>query len=142
MDSAIERIVSMVRRGTGGYVCFSTVHMVMESHDLPDFGEKVNGADMVVPDGMPLVWMQKLQGGRNPGRVRANDLMIKLCGYAEKNGLTVVFYGGMQEVIDGILKRKKIRMSLPKLEKGIRISFLWASDVRSRKTGCLSTKTV
>jgi hypothetical protein len=46
----------------GGYVCFSTVHMVMESHDNPEFAAKVNAADLIITDGMPLVWMQKLQG--------------------------------------------------------------------------------
>ena len=56
---AIQRVMQLVREKRGGYVCFSTVHMVMESHDSPEFGAKVNGADMIVTDGMPLVWMQK-----------------------------------------------------------------------------------
>jgi N-acetylglucosaminyldiphosphoundecaprenol N-acetyl-beta-D-mannosaminyltransferase len=65
----------------------------------------VNAADMIVPDGMPLVWMQRLQGRGNATRVRANDLMIMLCEYAEKQGLSVGFYGGRQEVIDAIVER-------------------------------------
>jgi N-acetylglucosaminyldiphosphoundecaprenol N-acetyl-beta-D-mannosaminyltransferase len=107
-ESAIEQINALVKAGNGGYVCFSTVHMVMESHDNRDYGGRVNGADMIIPDGMPLVWMQKLQGAKDANRVRANDLMIMLCAYAEKNGLTVGFYGGQQTVIDAILKRAKI----------------------------------
>lgn len=105
--SAIERIVHLVSENNGGYVCFSTVHMVMESFDDAEFAAKVNTADLVVPDGMPLVWMQKLQGAKNATRVRANDLMILLCRYAEKNNLSVGFYGGRQEVIDEILRRAR-----------------------------------
>src|SRR5688572_12404513 len=104
-DIAVRRIAELVGQGRGGYVCFSTVHMVMESHDSPEFAEKVNAADMIVPDGMPIVWMQKLQGKPHAERVRANDLMILLCEYAERHGLSVGFYGGKREVMDAILER-------------------------------------
>ena len=107
-ESAIRRIDELVIMGNGGYVCFSTVHMVMESHDNPEYGGRVNGADVIIPDGMPLVWMQKLQGAKDVNRVRANDLMIMLCAFAEENGLTVGFYGGQQSVIDAIIERAKI----------------------------------
>lgn len=105
LGSAISAIGSLVARGDGGYVCFSTVHMVMESYDDPDFGAKVNAANLIVPDGMPLVWMQRRQGRNEAQRIRANDLMIALCEYAAKNTLTVGFYGGKQEVIDAIKVR-------------------------------------
>lgn len=106
-ESAIRRIHELVERQNGGYVCFSTVHMIMESFDNPEYGERVNAADLIIPDGMPLVWMQKFQGKKQASRVRANDLMISLCAYASRENLKVGFYGGRQEVIDGILKRAK-----------------------------------
>ena len=106
-SAIIDKIGDLVKRENGGYVCFSTVHMVMESYDDAAFGAKVNGADLTVTDGMPLVWMQKMQGKNAASRVRANDLMISLCAFAEKENLKVGFYGGRQEVIDGILERAK-----------------------------------
>ncbi|MDQ3063266.1 MAG: WecB/TagA/CpsF family glycosyltransferase [Acidobacteriota bacterium] len=112
--SAIRRVAELVERGHGGYVCFSTVHMTMESLDNPEYASKVNAADLIIPDGMPIVWMQKLQGEGQAARVRANDLMIMLCEYAEKNDLTVGFYGGKQSVIDAILERAK--RDFPKLK--------------------------
>lgn len=107
-ESAIEQIVAMVNAGDGGYVCISTVHMIMESYDNPEYGVMVNAANMVVTDGMPLVWMQKLRGENEAGRVRGNDLMMRLCAYAEKHELRIGFYGGKQSVIDAILKRANI----------------------------------
>jgi len=104
-EIAIGRIVHLVNEKRGAYVCFSTVHMVMESHDSAEFAAKVNGADMIVTDGMPLVWMLRAQGKRNSERVRANDLMIMLCKYAAENNISVGFYGGKQEVIDAIVAR-------------------------------------
>ncbi|HEX9959996.1 MAG TPA: WecB/TagA/CpsF family glycosyltransferase [Pyrinomonadaceae bacterium] len=113
-ESAIEKVAELVKAGAGGYVCFSTVHMVMESYDHPEYGARVNGADFIITDGMPLVWMQKLQGRRDAARVRANDLMILLCEYAAQNNLSVGFYGGKQEVIDAIKQRAK--KELPRLQ--------------------------
>jgi bacterial polymer biosynthesis proteins, WecB/TagA/CpsF family len=81
--------------------------MVMESHDDPAYRERVNAADMVIPDGMPLVWMQKLQGRKDARRTRANDMMIELCSVAEARGWSVGFYGASQKVIDEILSRAK-----------------------------------
>ena len=113
-DSAVERVVWLAQSGRGSYVCFGTVHMVMESHDSPEFGARVNAADMIVPDGMPTVWMQRLQKAKNPERVRANDLMMLLIARAERAGLKVGFYGGREEVVDRILERA--RREHPSLE--------------------------
>lgn len=113
-DSAVERVIRLAESGRGAYVCFGTVHMIMESVDSPDFGARVNAADMIVPDGMPTVWMQRLQNAENPERVRANDLMMLLMARAEKAELKVGFYGGRQEVIDAILERA--RREHPRLE--------------------------
>ena len=124
-DSIIRKTAELVNQKNGGYVCFSTVHMVMESYDNPEFGAKVNAADLIVTDGMPLVWMQKLQGAKTASRVRANDLMISLCEYAEKNNLSVGFYGGQQEVIDAITKRAAKEM--PKLQ----IAYAFSPPFRS-----------
>lgn len=103
---AIATVDSLIAAG-GGYVCFSTVHMVMEGHDDPEFAKVVNAADMIVTDGMPIVWMQRRQGRANANRIRANDLMMSLCRNAEQRGLKVGFYGGRQAVIDAIVERAK-----------------------------------
>jgi N-acetylglucosaminyldiphosphoundecaprenol N-acetyl-beta-D-mannosaminyltransferase len=105
IEKVVERTAEMARLGTGDYVCFSTVHMAMESYDDREFAKIVNGADFIVTDGMPLVWMQKLQGAQEAARVRANDLMMSLCEYAEKNNLKIGFYGGKSEVIEAIRAR-------------------------------------
>jgi N-acetylglucosaminyldiphosphoundecaprenol N-acetyl-beta-D-mannosaminyltransferase len=100
-ESAVRTIAAL----DGGYVCVATVHMVMEAHDDPEFAAKVNAAELVVPDGMPLVWMQKRLGAQEASRVRGNDLTINLCRYAEGAGMSVGFYGGRQEVLEAIEAR-------------------------------------
>ncbi|HMQ04698.1 MAG TPA: WecB/TagA/CpsF family glycosyltransferase [Pyrinomonadaceae bacterium] len=103
--SAVERVIQLANNGSGAYVCFGTVHMVMESFDSPEFAAKVNAADMIVTDGMPLVWMQKLQKAVEPERVRANDLMMLIMAEAERKGIRVGFYGGRPEVVERMVGR-------------------------------------
>lgn len=106
-QSVIERVAELGERGEGGYVCFLTAHMVMESYDKPEFGAKVNNADLIIPDGMPVVWLQKIQDAKEATRVRANDLMIMLFAFAEQRNLKIGFYGGRHEVLTAMVNRAK-----------------------------------
>lgn len=123
-EGSVRKIIQMARSGAGSYVCLSTVHMVMEAFDDPEFAQKVNSADLVITDGMPLVWMQKLQNAPNAERFRGNDLTIALMEQAEKEGLKVGFYGGKPEVIERLVERA--RKDFPKLE----ISYAFAPPFR------------
>jgi N-acetylglucosaminyldiphosphoundecaprenol N-acetyl-beta-D-mannosaminyltransferase len=87
----------------GRYVCVSNVHMCMEAHDHPEFCAVVNQADLVVPDGRPLFWMQKLAGFKQATQIRGMDLTLALCQEAEKQGFSVGFYGGQSDVLNDLM---------------------------------------
>src|SRR5665213_3627864 len=55
------------------YVCVATVNNVMEAYDSAAFRRVMNEADLVTPDGMPLVWGLKLLGYRSASRVYGPD---------------------------------------------------------------------
>lgn len=103
--STIDHVDRLIGRAGGAYLCIATVHMVMEAYDNPAYAKRVNSADLIVTDGMPLTWMQRLQGYKSAERIRGTDLMISLFSYAERNGKTVGFYGGSQDVLKSINKR-------------------------------------
>jgi N-acetylglucosaminyldiphosphoundecaprenol N-acetyl-beta-D-mannosaminyltransferase len=104
-EHAIGRISELSRAGAGGYVCVANVHVAIEAENDPAFARLVNEADLVLPDGTPLVWMQRLQGNKNASQVRGPSLMPMLMLYAEQTGLKVGFLGGREEVLDRILAR-------------------------------------
>ena len=104
-SQAAAKILRMSRTGRAGYVCISTVHMVMEGYDNPDFQDIVNGADLVTPDGMPLVWGLKLLGLREAERVYGPILTPFVCRKLAMEGVPVGFYGGSREVL-GKMKAK------------------------------------
>lgn len=104
-DRAIKRITELARAGDGGYVCVANVHVAIEAENDPRFAELVNEADIVLPDGTPLVWMQRLQGNDDAKQVRGPSLMPMLMKHAEAENLRVGFLGGRPDVLARIITR-------------------------------------
>jgi len=100
-DDATERVVRWALAGEHAYVCVANVHMVMEAHDDPAFREVVNGATLVVPDGMPLVWALKSLGVASASQVRGADLVRAVARAAAEVRLPIGLYGGGPEVVAG-----------------------------------------
>lgn len=96
------------------YVCIATVSNVMEAYDCIAFRQAMNGADLVTPDGMPLVWGLRMLGCKAASRVYGPDLTLVLLEQAAMQGLTVGFYGGSQDVLSGFVQRMTQRF--PKLQ--------------------------
>lgn len=97
---AARRVLEWARRGDSRYVCVATMHMVMEAYDSSRFREIVNGADLVTPDGMPLVWGLRLLGIAHATRVYGPDLTPCLLAVAQEEHIPVGFYGGTPAVLD------------------------------------------
>jgi N-acetylglucosaminyldiphosphoundecaprenol N-acetyl-beta-D-mannosaminyltransferase len=98
-------------------VCVATVHMVMEAWDDPDYRALVNGADLVTPDGVPLVWALRALGAAGATRVYGPRLTEILCERAAGCGVPVGFYGGAPEVLERLCARLAAR------HPGLRIAF-------------------
>ncbi len=104
-ETAIGRVVGLGQGRHGGYVCVANVHVAIEAENDPRFAKLVNDADLVLPDGTPLVWMQRLQGNDGATQVRGPSLMPMLMKRAEAEKLSVGFLGGRPEVLETISTR-------------------------------------
>jgi N-acetylglucosaminyldiphosphoundecaprenol N-acetyl-beta-D-mannosaminyltransferase len=76
-EEATEKVLAWAAAGESRYVCVANVHMVMEAHDDPSFRALVNAADLVTPDGMPLVWMLRKLGYPHQERVYGPELHLE-----------------------------------------------------------------
>jgi N-acetylglucosaminyldiphosphoundecaprenol N-acetyl-beta-D-mannosaminyltransferase len=106
MEQVLEKIKYYVDRNSSAYICVSNVHMCMEVFDSDNFEKVVNQADMVVADGRPIFWAQKLLGSKTASQVRGIDLMKALCSFANNEGLKVGLYGGNSNKTLISLKKK------------------------------------
>jgi N-acetylglucosaminyldiphosphoundecaprenol N-acetyl-beta-D-mannosaminyltransferase len=109
MDDAIGRCDQLIRSNGHGYVCATDVHTVTEALSDSAFRAILNGSFMTTPDGMPLVWMGRLQGHKRMRRVYGPDLLIELCRFSEQRGFRHFFYGGKPGVADQLGARLKAR---------------------------------
>nr|WP_082708411.1 WecB/TagA/CpsF family glycosyltransferase [Marinobacterium profundum] len=115
LNDAIFKIKSMCCQPHGSYVCVSNVHMCMEVFDSPSFSGIVNGADLVVADGKPICFAQKVLGFKDAGQVRGQDLVNLLCAEAGLNGYKVGLYGGATEETLRLVE-KNIRQDYPGID--------------------------
>lgn len=111
---ATDWVIERASRGSNSYVCVANVHMTMEAYDSPAFSRTVDGADLVVPDGMPLVWALKLLGVREASRVRGPSLTLDVARAAAEADIGVAVYGGKPEVAESFAKT--LVRHAPKLE--------------------------
>ncbi|MDW8137125.1 MAG: WecB/TagA/CpsF family glycosyltransferase [Bacteroidota bacterium] len=121
---ATHRVLKWAKEGESRYACVATVHTVMEAWDDPGFRAVVNEADLVTPDGMPLVWMLRRLGYREQERVYGPDLTLHLCAAAAREGIPVGFYGGRPEALDPLVCNLKARF------RGLEVAYAWSPPFR------------
>jgi N-acetylglucosaminyldiphosphoundecaprenol N-acetyl-beta-D-mannosaminyltransferase len=93
-DRAREFLFDAVRNGKRGYVTITGVHGVSEAQSDPALKEIFSRALLVTPDGMPMVWMGKLQKHPTIRRVYGPDLVLNICQHSISVGYTHFLYGG------------------------------------------------
>jgi len=121
LKQASERVLSFAKERLSSYVCVSNVHMCMEVFDDRTFASVVNGADIVVPDGRPIFWAQRLLGFKTSQQVRGQDLMNQLCVDAAQLKLNVGLYGGASDLV-----LAQVKAELEKINPALQISYAFS----------------
>lgn len=106
---ATGRIIDWAGSGESRYVCLGTANSIVESRDSAEYRAAMAQADLVTPDGMPLVWMLRWLGVRAATRVYGPDLTPIVLEAAEAGGIAVGFYGGSEAVLRRLIKIVKQR---------------------------------
>jgi N-acetylglucosaminyldiphosphoundecaprenol N-acetyl-beta-D-mannosaminyltransferase len=109
LQSALQAIRQALNRKAKGYICVTGVHGVMEAQQDPQFRRILNSAFLVTPDGMPMVWVGKLQGFGGMDRVYGPDLMALVCDKLRAEGVTHFFYGGGPGVAEELKSKMEAR---------------------------------
>jgi N-acetylglucosaminyldiphosphoundecaprenol N-acetyl-beta-D-mannosaminyltransferase len=89
----------IAERSAGHFVAFTGMHGVTEARRDPAFKQVLDAADLVVADGMPLVWLGRWRGYDMRRRVYGPELLETFC--ANTGPLyRHYFYGGGPGVAD------------------------------------------
>lgn len=112
-DPLISLIGEWGQQRKSKYVCVANVHMLIEAYKNPAFCKILENADLVTPDGMPLVWMLKLFGVKKPNRIAGMDILLALCKYSAENKINLFFVGSTDKILQKIQSR--IELEFPKV---------------------------
>jgi len=121
---ATGQVLDWAAAGESRYVCVATVNNLIEGCDDPGYNALMEAADLVTPDGMPLVWGLRLLGVPGASRVYGPDLTPLVCEEAARRGVPVGFYGGQDDVLDDLEVR------LTQRYPGLRIAYRWSPPFR------------
>lgn len=110
MAEAVRQSERLLASGRKGYVCVTGVHGVMESRSDPALRAILNRAFLCVPDGMPTVWLGRLQGHREMRRVYGPDYLMAMCRKSMLHGYRHFFYGGAPGVAERLKTQLQARM--------------------------------
>lgn len=90
----INFVLDGLGRSRGGWICPANLDVLRQWRGSADIRELVAAADLVVADGMPLVWAGELQGSPLPERVAGSSLIVSLTAAAADAGASVFLLGG------------------------------------------------
>lgn len=110
LDQACDLVLGAQGRPHAGYICTCTAHGIGEARRDPAYRRILNRSWLTTPDGMPLVWLGRLQGFRPVTRVYGPDLMLAVCDRGRAAGLRHFFFGGAPDVADTLAARLTARL--------------------------------
>lgn len=84
------------------YIAVTGMHGVTEARHDPQLRAALASASLVVPDGMPLVWLGRRHGFDLPRRVYGPELMLRFWREATSARYCHFFYGGAPGVADAL----------------------------------------
>ena len=92
--AVVDRVFRMLDRGLGGWIATLNLDYVRRCATEPDTGQLFSDVDLVVADGMPLLWAARLRGTPLPDRVAGSDLVWLLAERAAQAGRSLYLLGG------------------------------------------------
>lgn len=106
---ACSEIEKWIADGRREYVCVTGAHGIIECRRDEKTRQAHARAGLVVPDGMPLVFMARQLGFPETSRVYGPDLMRRLTEISAAKGYRQFYYGGppgLAETLSGVLRAR------------------------------------
>ena len=92
-EGCIEHIFTALEAGRGGTMVRPNLDHLRHCWRQEGFAQLLSSADLVVAEGMPLLWASRLQGTPLPQRVMGSDLIWNLAAAAQAAGRSIFLVG-------------------------------------------------
>jgi N-acetylglucosaminyldiphosphoundecaprenol N-acetyl-beta-D-mannosaminyltransferase len=114
-DEQIDLMIAWAKKRQSRMVFVANVHMLIEAWQNPDFANVMKKADLVTPDGLPLVWMLKLMGAKGAERAAGMDIFQETCKKASQAQISVFLLGSKPEILNKICQRMRTEFPILKI---------------------------
>ena len=104
-EEALARMEQFIAERRFHQVATANADFLINALSDPELRHILRNADLVVPDGMPVVWAARATRSRLPERVTGADIVPALARMAAKNGYRIFMLGAMPEVAQGARAR-------------------------------------
>jgi len=113
LDGALDKVKSYLKGNSSRSIYTPNTEIVMEAKENESLKKIINEGDLVIADGIGLVYASRLKKKRLPERVTGFDLSMKILKLASDEGYSLFLLGGK----DGIAKEasENIVKTFPKL---------------------------
>ena len=98
LNEAEERADALLRARKGGYIVTANPEIVLHSREDAAYAAAVNGADLVLADGVGDLYAARILGTPLPERVAGSDLTPRLLYRLAERGGSVFLYGARSGV--------------------------------------------
>lgn len=89
-----ELVLQALGNGSGGWICPVNLDVLRQLAHSQELRALVDSADLVVADGMPLLWAAQLQGTPLPERIAGSSLISTMSAELARQGRSVYLLGG------------------------------------------------
>lgn len=114
MEQAVEKVKGFLCEKGQHIICTPNPEIVMEAQNDDKLMNILKSADLVVPDGIGIVWASKYSEKKLTERVAGYDLVQKLFDEVKDTEHTVYFFGGAPGV--SLAAAKKMEQKYPNLK--------------------------
>lgn len=98
MTEAIEAIEGLILKRKNSYVITPNVDHIVKIENDKEFKDIYDNADLILTDGMPLVWISRLLKTPIKEKVSGSDLFPLTCKMASEKGYKVFLLGAKEGV--------------------------------------------
>jgi N-acetylglucosaminyldiphosphoundecaprenol N-acetyl-beta-D-mannosaminyltransferase len=105
----VELVIAESGAGRGGWVITPNLDILRQGVQRPEIRNMLLRADVLVADGMPLIWASRLERRPLPERVSGSHIIWSIPEAAAKSGRSIFLLGGapgVAKACEGVLRER------------------------------------
>ena len=109
MNEAVQKIEQLILNKKPSYVVTPNIDHIVKLESDKEFQEVYKEADLILTDGMPLIWISKLKKNPIKEKVSGSDLFPEVCKLAANKGYKVFLLGAAEGVAAKAAENLKLK---------------------------------